>query len=92
MLMRWVRARFPDYQPPPGAMDSLKNIPWVSTEHITEAFLTIARQQHSQGVVDPEVQTGLGVLFYSSGNYDRAVDCFQSALSVRPKVTLDNVS
>jgi peroxin-5 len=46
----------------------------------------LARTQHSEGTVDSEVQIGLGVLYYTNGEYDRAKDCFESALAVRPKV------
>ena len=85
MLMRWLRSRFPDFTPSSEATESLKQTHWASREAVTDAFISIARQQHSAGVVDPDVQTGLGVLFYTNGDFDRARDCFESALAVRPR-------
>lgn len=61
---------------------------WDTHSRITDLFLKLARSQHAQGVMDPEVQIGLGVLFYTNGDYDRAKDCFESALAARPKVIL----
>jgi peroxin-5 len=86
MLLGWLRARFPDASiPPPEAQNSL-----TSSGHshnvVTEAFLNVARTQVAQGVIDPDVQSALGVLFYTNGAYDRAKDCFEAALSVRPTV------
>ncbi|KAI0305738.1 hypothetical protein B0F90DRAFT_1815316 [Multifurca ochricompacta] len=84
MLMHWLRARFPDTPIQPETQEALTQSSWHSHNVVTEAFLNIARTQHAQGVIDPDVQLALGVLFYTNGAYDRAKDCFEAALSVRP--------
>lgn len=58
--------------------------PWSSLSHVTDLFLSAAREGQSRGQVDPDVQVGLGVLFYSNSAYDEAKDCFQTALDSRP--------
>lgn len=65
-------------------------------ERVTRLFLEAARQgpksrnaiggggESSVEPIDPDVQVGLGVLFYNTGDYAKSVDCFNSALSARP--------
>ena len=87
-LLRWLRARFPDYPIPESATSSLSRSSWNSYDSVTETFLGLARWQHGQGIVDADVQAALGILFYSNSEYERAKDCFESALSARPDVII----
>lgn len=72
--------------------------PWDASNRVIDLFLSAAQagpQSRSPGqgleanaIVDPDVQVGLGVLFYSNSDYERAKDCFEAGLSVRPDVRL----
>uniref|UniRef100_A0A1I7YHG4 TPR_REGION domain-containing protein n=1 Tax=Steinernema glaseri TaxID=37863 RepID=A0A1I7YHG4_9BILA len=50
---------------------------------IEERFLDTARRQVG-GQVNDKLQNAMGVLYNLSRNFERAVDCIQAALSVRP--------
>ncbi|EPQ57198.1 TPR-like protein [Gloeophyllum trabeum ATCC 11539] len=85
MLLRWLEARFPSLPIPEETLQSIKNSSWDSHQRITDLFLQVARSQHAEGTVDPDVQIGLGVMFYTKGDFERAKDCFESALNMRPE-------
>src|SRR5262245_16164749 len=82
-----MRARYPSHPIPEETIQAVgRNSSWDSHGRVTEALLDLARAQHAQNIMDPDVQIALGVMFYTNGEYDRAKDCFSSALATRPKV------
>lgn len=74
-LDRWLSTAYPDLE---------KHIDAQSDPHerLTSMYMKAARQ--SQADMDGSVQVGLGLLFYTSVMYDKAVDCFSAALAARP--------
>ncbi|KAI9662133.1 MAG: Peroxisomal membrane signal receptor PTS1 [Alyxoria varia] len=50
-------------------------------ERVTALFIKAAQLSPDPSTMDPDVQVGLGVLFYATDSFDRAVDCFNAALS-----------
>lgn len=83
-LERWILQKYPSLlgdQPLPQPAS-----PFELHDRVTDLFLKAARQAPDGQAMDPDVQVGLGVLFYGSGDLDKAIDCFATALKGRPNV------
>jgi tetratricopeptide (TPR) repeat protein len=50
-------------------------------QKVTALFISAAQLSPAGEHMDPDVQVGLGVLFYGAEEYSKAVDCFEAALT-----------
>lgn len=63
--------------------------PWALHQSMTDQYLNLARGQYlAKGEVDPNVQVGLGTLYYMMGEYGEARGCWVAALGERPDVSV----
>lgn len=83
-LERWLSIKYPQIISP----DELTRESVVGFtdrqrlhEKITELFIRAAQLSPDAEHMDPDVQVGLGVLFYGAEDYKKAVDCFEAALT-----------
>ncbi|KAJ8928022.1 hypothetical protein NQ314_019433 [Rhamnusium bicolor] len=87
MLLNWLKhnPKYSSMVPPNLNMTSGQVTSLINTSQhklVQDIFIKAAQRQPKD--VDYEVQCGLGVLFNLSGEYDKAADCFTTALSVKP--------
>lgn len=86
-LERWVTTKYPDLASQPSTSDSDSTSTWswmdraAQCERVTNLFILAAQKSPSGPTLDPDVQVGLGVLFYGAEEYGKAVDCFGAALA-----------
>lgn len=83
-LERWLSIKYPQVISP----DKLSNPAEMGfTDRadlhakVTDYFIEAAQYAPDGEHMDPDVQVGLGVLFYGSEDFDKAVDCFHAALA-----------
>ncbi|KAL8768558.1 MAG: hypothetical protein Q9209_005243 [Squamulea sp. 1 TL-2023] len=83
-LERWLSTKYPNILPPDqisqaSAMGFTDR--HLLHEKVTAHFIRAAQLSPAGASMDPDVQVGLGVLFYGCEEYTKAVDCFESALA-----------
>lgn len=83
-LERWVSTKYPQIISPdnlttPGDFGFTDR--HVLHNKVTGQFIRAAQLSPDGEHMDPDVQVGLGVLFYGAEEYDKAVDCFETALA-----------
>jgi tetratricopeptide (TPR) repeat protein len=83
-LERWLSVKYPQIHPPDQvseASDVGFTEQAILHDKVTNLFIKAAQLSPSGAQMDPDVQVGLGVLFYGDDDFDKAVDCFNAALA-----------
>lgn len=82
-LERWLSVKYPTILDPAN-LHPVADMGFTDRQQlhdkVTSLFIKAAQLSPDGEHMDPDVQVGLGVLFYGAEEYDKAVDCFQSAL------------
>ena len=83
-LERWLSTKYPQIVPPADLTpdsDLGFSDRHLLHQKVTDLFIRAAQLSPSGTSMDPDVQVGLGVLFYGAEEYSKAVDCFEAALT-----------
>lgn len=85
-LERWILTKYPQVaemarQENPAISDEDR---FTLHKRVTELFIKAAQLSPDHALMDPDVQMGLGVLFYANEDFDKTIDCFKAALLIKP--------
>lgn len=83
-LERWLATKYPQIISPDNLTPDAElgfTDRHILHEKVTDLFIRAAQLSPDGEHMDPDVQVGLGVLFYGQEEYNKAVDCFQAALA-----------
>lgn len=83
-LERWLSVKYPSIISPVDltpATDLGFTDRQILHDKVTGLFIKAANLSPGGEHMDPDVQVGLGVLFYGAEEYEKAVDCFSAALA-----------
>lgn len=85
-LERWISTKYPQVAERARATNPAITDEDRFTLHkrVTELFIQAAQLSPDHANMDPDVQMGLGVLFYANEDFDKTIDCFKAALSIKP--------
>jgi peroxin-5 len=93
-LERWLATKYPTLIKEPLSSDAEMGFTdrHLLHEKVTNLFIQAAQLSPDGEQMDPDVQVGLGVLFYGVEEYDKAVDCFGAALASTESGTTNSSS
>ena len=82
-LQRWLSIKYPQICSPGDITDNEIGFTdrVMLQQRVTDLYIKAAQLSPSPEAMDPDVQVGLGVLFYGAEEYEKAVDCFSAALA-----------
>ncbi|OUM54882.1 hypothetical protein BVG19_g4327 [[Candida] boidinii] len=90
-LERWLETKYPEI-----AENARSDNPELESDdritlnrRITDLFIKAAQISPDITSMDADVQTGLGVLFYSTEDFDKTIDCFKAAIEANPNDALN---
>ncbi|KAK5106994.1 Peroxisomal membrane signal receptor PTS1 [Lithohypha guttulata] len=91
-LEKWLSVKYPQVCPP-DQLSSPADIGFSDGEilhdKVTNLFIKSAQLSPSGELMDPDVQVGLGVLFYGQEDFEKAIDCFNAALASHESGTVN---
>lgn len=85
-LANWLQnnPKYKDLVPPDYKYDASVPLFLSQDQHKVVQDMFIKAVHRNPQEIDYEIQCGLGVLFNLSNEYDKAIDCFRTALQVKP--------
>ncbi|ODV63076.1 Pex5p [Ascoidea rubescens DSM 1968] len=84
-LEKWILTKYPglvDFSTNTNGTLDRKSL----NKKVTDLFIKEAQLLYNDPSkqMDPDVQLGLGVLFYANEDFDKTIDCFKTALDLKP--------
>ncbi len=92
-LERWLSVKYPQVISP-DAVTPVSELGFADRhqlhEKVIDFFISAARLSPQGDAMDPDVQVGLGVLFYGAEEHSKAIDCFEAALASTEEGTVNH--